>query len=229
MATDFQHVSAARSILDAAQSLFLRDGFETVSVAQIAEQAQVSKANVFHHFHSKEALYIDVMREASIGHAEFAEHLLQEDLSSAEKLRRLALWEFEDSFHNEGRVRLLIREVFGGCRIQARQLAREVFRRNFDAVIGLFVQGQQRGEFRPDFDPAVAALMLGATSGMYAQTREGLRQFPQFRYTDDPRGYANAAVDLVLTSILVPARHDAETAARPTAASRAKKTRSAKR
>jgi TetR/AcrR family transcriptional regulator len=208
MATDFQHVSAARSILDAAQSLFLRDGFETVSVAQIAEQAQVSKANV--------------------GHAEFAEHLLQEDLSSAEKLRRLALWEFEDSFHNEGRVRLLIREVFGGCRIQARQLAREVFRRNFDAVIGLFVQGQQRGEFRPDFDPAVAALMLGATSAMYAQTREGLRQFPQFRYTDDPRGYANAAVDLVLTSIVVPACHDAETAARPTAASRAKKIRSAK-
>lgn len=204
MATQFQPVSGARSILDAALALFLKDGFETVSVARIAEHACVSKANVFHHFRSKEALYIDVMREASVGHAEFAERLLAADLSSAEKLRRLAIWEFEDNFRNEGRVRLLIHEVFGGCRTQARELARSVFRRNFDAVVALFVQGQQRGEFRPDFDPAAAACMLGATSGMYAQTREGMRGFSRFVYADDPSAYALAVCNLLLAGVQAP-------------------------
>jgi TetR/AcrR family transcriptional regulator len=201
MSSEFRPVNGARSILDAAFALFLRDGYEGVSVAKIAEQAQVSKANVFHHFESKEALYLDVMREASIGHAEFAERLLEENISSVEKIRRLAIWEFEDNFRNNARVHLLISEVFGGRNTPSRKLARQVFRRNFDAVIGLFEQGQRGGEFRPDFDPAVAACMLGSTSSMYAQTHEGMRQLPKFRYIDDPRAYANATCDLLLSAI----------------------------
>lgn len=45
------------AILSAAGPLFTRDGFEGVSVDQIAEQAGVAKGAVYHHFPSKEAIF----------------------------------------------------------------------------------------------------------------------------------------------------------------------------
>ena len=44
------------SILDAAVRLFSESGYDGVSMRRIAEEAGVSKANIYHHFASKEAL-----------------------------------------------------------------------------------------------------------------------------------------------------------------------------
>ncbi|HWG23789.1 helix-turn-helix domain-containing protein [Actinospica sp.] len=46
-------------IADAALRLFLARGFEQVTIAEIAEAADVSVATVFNHFSSKEALVLD--------------------------------------------------------------------------------------------------------------------------------------------------------------------------
>jgi AcrR family transcriptional regulator len=48
-----------RTISDVATGLFVRDGFETVTVAQIAAAAQVSVKTVFNYFPSKEDLFFD--------------------------------------------------------------------------------------------------------------------------------------------------------------------------
>lgn len=191
-----------RLILDAALALFLRDGYERVSVADIAGRAGISKANVFHHFASKEALYVAVIREAVRGHADFAESLARlEDESSAELLRRLAVWEFEHAFHERGQVRMLIHELFASHGAEAQRIARTILQRNFDAVTTLIREGQRRGEFRADLDAAVAASVLGAVSGMYAHTRDGLRRMPGCVWADDPRAYALATCELLLSGL----------------------------
>ncbi|MEA1890213.1 MAG: helix-turn-helix domain-containing protein, partial [Pseudomonadota bacterium] len=56
--------SGEGAILDAAEILFAEKGFDAVSMRAIAEKADVSKANVFHHFGSKENLYLAVLRSA---------------------------------------------------------------------------------------------------------------------------------------------------------------------
>lgn len=52
-----------RAIVEAAQSRFLSEGYET-SVDAIADDANVSKATVYNHFGSKESLFIAVIRDA---------------------------------------------------------------------------------------------------------------------------------------------------------------------
>src|SRR4051795_10963142 len=46
-----------RTISDVATGLFMRDGFEAVTVAQIAAAAEVSVKTVFNYFPSKEDLF----------------------------------------------------------------------------------------------------------------------------------------------------------------------------
>ncbi len=48
-----------RTISDVATGLFIRDGFEAVTVAQIAAAAEVSVKTVFNYFPSKEDLFFD--------------------------------------------------------------------------------------------------------------------------------------------------------------------------
>jgi AcrR family transcriptional regulator len=51
------------AIITAARALFLRDGFD-VSVDQIAAEAGVSKVTVYNHFGSKQALFVEVVKDA---------------------------------------------------------------------------------------------------------------------------------------------------------------------
>src|SRR3989344_2077056 len=55
---------ATARILAAAEALFAKHGFDAVSMNAIAERANVSKANIFHHFSSKKAPYRAVLRVA---------------------------------------------------------------------------------------------------------------------------------------------------------------------
>src|SRR5919108_94548 len=50
-------------ILEEARSLFAAHGYDSVSMQQIADAAQVNKATLFHHFGDKEGLFVAVMRE----------------------------------------------------------------------------------------------------------------------------------------------------------------------
>ncbi len=191
----------ARAVLAAATELFARAGYESVSVADIAEKAHVCKANIFHHFESKEVLYLDVMRQACQGHAEFTEALHELDLSSTEKLRRLIAFELEDMFSNEQRSQLIFREILNAGCSQGRRLAEEVFSRNYTAVAALFLQGQARGEFRADLDMNVAAWMLGASTMMFFQNRDIIPHLPGFGAAAEPKVYAERVFETVLRGL----------------------------
>src|SRR5258706_8168279 len=51
-----------RRLLDAAEIVLVRDGFEGATLARIAKQARVSQANVYRRFRDKEALMRAVFR-----------------------------------------------------------------------------------------------------------------------------------------------------------------------
>lgn len=192
----------ARSILCAATELFAQEGFESISMGAIAERAGVSKANVFHHFTSKETLILAVMREAARPHAQFAEDLLHEDGPSTEKLRRLIAFEIVDMFENKQTMRLMLREITDRSHDHVHDLAQQVFHRNFRAIVALFEQGQQRGELRSDFDPAIAALIFGGANQVFFQCYETLRRLPETKRIKSAESYAEQVFHILLGGIV---------------------------
>ncbi|MCX7073046.1 MAG: TetR/AcrR family transcriptional regulator [Gammaproteobacteria bacterium] len=214
--------SGARAILDAATIAFARAGFDSVSIADIAAQAGVSKANIFHHFKSKEALHQGVLREACKGHAEFAEALLaRTDMGSVDKLRALIRFDFADAFANELNTHLVVREVLNtGC-CAGRDLVEPVFMRNIDAVVGIIRQGQKNGAFAADIDPSTVTLMIGATVMLFFQNRQILDRFPGLQAGADPDTYADLVFRTVLGGVIAaprtPATMPAKKATKPKA------------
>lgn len=49
------------AILDMAETLFLRDGYATTNMDELAERSGVSKQTIYSHFGSKEALFIEIV------------------------------------------------------------------------------------------------------------------------------------------------------------------------
>jgi TetR/AcrR family transcriptional regulator len=194
--------AGARSILEAATALFADEGFDAVSVASIAERAGVCKANVFHHFPSKEDLYLAVMKEVTAAHADCAEELYHAAGSSADKVRKLIEFEIHNMFAHPQRTRLMLREVANGSHARVRKIARNVFQRNFTAVVNLFEQGRQRGEFHASVDPAAAALLIGGAANSYFNSRELLREFREAGGLDTPSIYARRVAALILSGVL---------------------------
>lgn len=207
MTTPSDHPSSgARAILDAATLAFASAGFDSVSIADIAAQAGVSKANIFHHFKSKEALHQDVLREACKGHAEFAEALLaRTDLSSVDKLRALIHFDFADAFGNEARTHLVVREVLNtGC-CTGRDLIEPVFMRNFVAVSSIVRQGQKNGEFRTDIDASATTMMIGGAVVLFFQNRHMLDRFPGLGKKRKTEDYAEMICRTVLGGVVAAA------------------------
>lgn len=196
----------ARAIRSAAAQLFSRDGYDAVSVASIARKAGVSKANVFHHFATKDELYLAVMRDANQAHADFAENLERAPGDSADKVRQLIAFEIRNQLANRRRSRLVLREIFELGHSRVRRMTRRVFHRNFNAVYRLFEQGRERGEFVAAMDPAVAALLIGSASMLYISCCELLRDHPEARRLESPDAFAAQLAATVLHGICVPKR-----------------------
>ncbi len=51
------------NILEAAQTLFLSKNYADVTMADIARTSEVTKGALYHHFSSKEDLYLTMMRD----------------------------------------------------------------------------------------------------------------------------------------------------------------------
>jgi AcrR family transcriptional regulator len=112
----------SRRILDAAEELFADRGFDAVSMHAIAQAAGISKANIYHYFPNKDALYLAVLRSAS----ENLRALLQEAINSHGSVRDI-LHHFANShlqalLKRPRLVRLVWREILEKGAPRAKEL-----------------------------------------------------------------------------------------------------------
>jgi AcrR family transcriptional regulator len=188
------------AILDAAASVFAREGYAQAGVDVIAVEAGVAKATVYSHFGDKQRLLRETLAAEADRAAEanlaVVERLLTvgEDLPRAlEEVAGQLLECFLDG-HSRALWRLVTAEVVQFPDLADVFLGRAASRVNqalADRLLALAVAGRLRVE-----DPALAAEQFGSllTGGLEARTRFGTRDLPAAERAE----IARAAVDTFL-------------------------------
>jgi TetR/AcrR family transcriptional regulator len=195
---------AVARILAAAETLFSEHGFEAVSMNSIAERAGVSKANIFHHFSSKQALYVAVVRAACQDSIERLQHLGSEAGPFPERLAQFVRNQLGDMLEREQIHRLIKRELLRDGERQGRELAEQVWGDGFGRFVGILRAAQTRGELRADVDPAMVATMLIAANAFFFDGRDVMRHLPGITFAADPDAYTRMATEIILRGILNP-------------------------
>lgn len=155
-------LATRRRVLDAAEALYSRRGYEPTSMADVAERASVGVGTLYHHFPDKRALLlalIDDWGDRELVRARSAhdvERLFGENLRTGfadwlrahyQRLRR------EGGFYL---VMLELAERDGDVRTRVDRIHQVAIERMRD----LFVLGQHRGIVRADIDPLAAAFLV---------------------------------------------------------------------
>lgn len=197
-------------ILAAAETTFAEHGFDAASMSAIAERAGVSKANVFHHFSTKHALYQAVLRHAIREVTEQLAHIGSRSGAVSTDLAQFAHGHLSSILEHDHFARLMLREILSDMPQERLEVAQQVFGEAFSQLVGILRRGQEHGELRADLDPAMAAMLLVGADVFFFQANKVFRHFPEVSFADNPARYSGMAVDILLRGILAPARHHKE-------------------
>lgn len=205
MSRPANHVSGTDTverILATAEAMFAEHGFDAVSINAIAVQAGVSKANVFHHFSSKNELYVAVLRCACADAAAQLDRLGGTDGPLPQRLRRFAGEHLGHLLEKEHVSRLILRELLKDSVHHGQQLAEQVFGDRFGRLVQILRGAQQAKELRQDIDPAMLATILIGANVFFFEARDILRHLPEVEFGAQPERYTAMLTDILLNGVL---------------------------
>lgn len=192
---------AVTRILEAAASLFAENGYDAVSMNAIAERAGVSKANIFHHFSSKESLYLAVVRAACQDAGDRLGELGAERGPFAERFKSYAATMLTDMLERDQIQRLILRELLVDGERRGKEFAEKVFGENFARLVAILRQGQARGQLRAELDPAMIASVLIGANLFFFEARDVLKHFRDVDFAADPARYSAMLADILMHGI----------------------------
>lgn len=120
-------VTTDMDILDSAERLFAKYGYDSVSTKQLAAETGVTIGALYHHFPSKEALYNAVTERAFAKHSILPDDLFAADDSKEKKLSRLIAWFIANLAADETFGQLLQRELLDARAVNGDGLIRKYF------------------------------------------------------------------------------------------------------
>lgn len=191
-------ISGREALLEAASRLFLEDGYDTVSMQQIAEAAGMTKGAPYYHFRNKDDLFMQVFILAIERlKAGFATQLEIEGTLD-DRLKRAMVYIFRTS---QGDLSRLFsdfeRYVSGSCHADLKVKALD-HGNMVSGLVPFFVQSAARGEFARVTPERAAYLFLLLTMGQLQWIR-----FQQFTpdVVETPESMADELVGVLLNGI----------------------------
>lgn len=188
-------------ILAVAEMLFAEHGFDAVSLQAIASRAGISKANIFHHFASKDALYVAVIKNACQNSAELIDEFAGEGDFTA-RLTRFLRTHLEHLVTQQQLSRLIARELLKNHPRRIQELARQAFGESFARLVDILRRARATGELRADLEPAALAVFLIGANIFFVQNQHVLRHFPDVDFADDVVRYSQQLAATILRGVI---------------------------
>lgn len=179
-------------------------GFAGGRIDRIAQVARVNKALIYHHYTSKEGLFLAVLEHA-YERARLPEQKLHLDqLGPREAMQRLVEFTFDSFVEDRSFIKLLNDEnLHGAAHIKQSKRIAEMHSPLLDTMRKVLARGSAEGTFRTDLDPLQTWISIAALSYFYFSNINTLSTI--FRADFDTRE-AHAlrrrhVVDLILSAL----------------------------
>jgi AcrR family transcriptional regulator len=151
-----------KALMASALKLVKERGYRRVRLEDIAADAGVCKATVYHYFENKDALLTRTVEErVAERHAQIEQLMASAGGTASSRLRLLLghFWEFSLTSHAGVWQRLMTSEIVTEAPAVFNAWGHGLVRR-WHRVQKLIEEGQRDGEFRKDVDAAVAARLI---------------------------------------------------------------------
>ena len=195
-------------ILDAAELLFARRGFDSTTIKAIAAAAGVNTALLYYYFDDKQGLYHSVLERAFGGLIAEGQGRGLGELDPEGAIRAFVALQASYFGAHPNRPHLFVRELIDhGAEHAAGQLTRlaaTLFRRLCDVI----ERGQAEGRFRPELDPRRAAISTLSQVAWLQVARPAIGILvgagpagPSVRWSEE---FAEHAAEFALAALRVP-------------------------
>jgi TetR/AcrR family transcriptional regulator len=160
--------TSREKILDVAERLFARGGYEGVGLREVAEQVGLGKSSLFHHFNSKDQLYCEVLARVLGRIRLHLDPVVNASISPADKLVRWVETLVDALAEQPTTARLLMRELVEDEQFRPAELPEAAAAQaNLAGILRgireLLEEGVARGVFRPVSVPQTIQTLIGAT------------------------------------------------------------------
>ena len=147
-----------RMILDAAVTVFARQGFHHCRVSDVADEAGVAYGLVYHYFDSKEEILNELFLERwQIMLDAIAEIDSRDDVAVREKLHLVASFIIDSYSHEPDLMKVIIVEVTRAANSFGR-LHLDKIREAYDGIAQIVERARQDGSFKHDISSEFAAM-----------------------------------------------------------------------
>ena len=151
-------VDKRRLILDAAITVFARQGFHHCRVSDVADEAGVAYGLVYHYFDSKEEILNELFLERwQIMLDAIAEIDRRDDISAREKLHQVASFIIDSYRHEPDLMKVIIVEVTRAANSFGR-LHLEKIREAYASIAEIVESARREGVFKQDISSDFAAM-----------------------------------------------------------------------
>jgi TetR/AcrR family fatty acid metabolism transcriptional regulator len=186
------------AILDVASRLFAEKGYSTTTTAEIAQEAGVAEGTLYHHFGSKDGIFLTIFDEMVEEYMAGAERLTGDGKTGREALSGLIRFHFEYLERNKTRFLVILRDFPNHLATEndgRSAESRNRFRRMTDILSLVLTQGVNDGTLHPDFAVRdTASLLRGILYGTTRHSMLGMIDIPLPRLSHIVEGYCLKAL-----------------------------------
>ena len=143
-----------------AGKLFADKGFGSVSMGEIAEKCKMSKANLYHHFSSKNDLYEKIILRALQNTSDILDKAEQIDDNYVNKIKFTAKEHLNQLILNSQEYKLLARESSDLGNKERTPFSIGLFQQNLSQIINLIEQAKKNKEIIEQCDSRILAFQL---------------------------------------------------------------------
>lgn len=152
--------AARDQILDAAERLFARQGFDPTTVKEIGAKAGLNPALLYYYFGSKEALYKAVLQRIVSGLVSAGGQVMDSIADPAEAIRALVATQVEFMLARPEIPKLFVREMIDHDARHAEAVILQMAAGLFHRLCQTIERGQRDGVFRAEVEPRFGAVSI---------------------------------------------------------------------